>query len=230
MRTKEFQCGGNESALLDCQIDSSGSARDTCSSGKAVELTCSEPDNVRLVGGSTRCAGELEVKQQGRWEKVDDQTSDWNLKTADVVCEQLDCGSVVSTGKRTISQYRTIWRIGSTCLQSESAVRECLFTKLDTSLSNLEIKCSGPVRLVNRTSPCSGRLESSRGRCMEKQGPQCGQKSSSVEAMSLLSGTVEAQAQLETPAHLAKLLNSPAQSLMTSGWLEEPAAVSVDLR
>ncbi|XP_038551142.1 scavenger receptor cysteine-rich type 1 protein M130-like [Micropterus salmoides] len=159
MRTKEFQCEGHESALLDCQIDSSGSARDTCSSGKAVELTCSEPDNVRLVGGSTRCAGELEVKQQEEWEKVDDQTSGWNLKTADVVCEQLDCGSAVSTGKRTISQYRTIWRIGSTCLQSESAVRECLFTKLDTSLSNLEIKCSGPVRLVNRTSPCSGRLE-----------------------------------------------------------------------
>ncbi len=37
--TKEFQCEGNESALLDC--NSSGSARDTCLSGKAVGLTCS---------------------------------------------------------------------------------------------------------------------------------------------------------------------------------------------
>ncbi|XP_038548457.1 scavenger receptor cysteine-rich type 1 protein M130-like [Micropterus salmoides] len=157
--TKEFQCGGHESALLDCQIDSSGSARDTCSSGKAVELTCSEPDNVRLVGGSTRCAGELEVKQQEEWEKVDDQTSGWNLKTADVVCEQLDCGSAVSTGLRRSDFYGYIWRIRSTCLQSKSAVRECVFTKSGTSNLNLELKCSESVRLVNGTRLCSGRLE-----------------------------------------------------------------------
>ena len=39
MWTKEFQCGGNESALLDCR--SSGSTRTSCSPGKAVGLTCS---------------------------------------------------------------------------------------------------------------------------------------------------------------------------------------------
>ncbi|XP_059213823.1 scavenger receptor cysteine-rich type 1 protein M130-like [Centropristis striata] len=39
MWTKEFQCGGNESALLDCR--SSGSDRNTCSPGRAVGLTCS---------------------------------------------------------------------------------------------------------------------------------------------------------------------------------------------
>ncbi|CAK6979958.1 scavenger receptor cysteine-rich type 1 protein M130-like, partial [Scomber scombrus] len=39
MWTKEFQCGGNESALLDCRR--SDSARRTCSPGKAVGLTCS---------------------------------------------------------------------------------------------------------------------------------------------------------------------------------------------
>ena len=38
MGTKEFQCGGHESALLDC---SSASERSTCSPGTAVSLTCS---------------------------------------------------------------------------------------------------------------------------------------------------------------------------------------------
>ncbi|TDG98467.1 hypothetical protein EPR50_G00200570 [Perca flavescens] len=66
-------------------------------------------------------------------------------------------------------------------------------------------------------------FQSSRGRSMEKWRLQCGPKSSNVEAMSLLSWTVEAQAQIETPAHLEKLLDSPAQSL--SGWWEEPVAV-----
>ena len=46
---------------------------------------------------------------------------------------------------------------------------------------------------------------------MEKWRIQCGPKSSSVEEMSLLSWTVESQAQIETPAHLAKLLDSSAQ-------------------
>ena len=60
-------------------------------------------------------------------------------------------------------------------------------------------------------SSAVGLLQSSRGRSMEKWRLQCGPESSSVEAMSLLSWTVEPQAQIGTPAHLAKLLDSPAQ-------------------
>ena len=56
-----------------------------------------------------------------------------------------------------------------------------------------------------------GLLQSSRGRSMETRRLQCGPESSSVEAMSLLSWTVEAPAQIEPPAHLAELLDSPAQ-------------------
>ncbi|XP_059213666.1 scavenger receptor cysteine-rich type 1 protein M130-like [Centropristis striata] len=85
MSTKKFQCGGNESALLDCR--SSGSDRNTCSPGRAVGLTCSESDSLRLVGGDSRCAGTLEVKQ-GEWRPVDD--TDWSLKEADLVCKNLD--------------------------------------------------------------------------------------------------------------------------------------------
>ncbi|XP_074497100.1 scavenger receptor cysteine-rich type 1 protein M130-like isoform X2 [Sebastes fasciatus] len=152
--TKEFQCGGNESALLDC--DSSAFSRNTCS---AVGLTCSELLIVRLVGGSSRCAGELEMKQQGEWRPVDDRMSGWNLKTADEICRKLDCGSAVSTGGRESDRYKRIWWIRSTCLQSKSAVRECILTNSDTSSSNLEINCSESVRLVNGKSLCSGRLE-----------------------------------------------------------------------
>ncbi|XP_037630441.1 LOW QUALITY PROTEIN: scavenger receptor cysteine-rich type 1 protein M160-like [Sebastes umbrosus] len=155
--TKEFQCGGHESALLDC--DSSDSDRNTCSPGKAVGLTCSELHNVRLVGGSSRCAGELEMKQRGYWRPVYDPMSDWNLKTADEVCRKLDCGSAVSTGRRESDLDKRIWLIRSTCLQSKSAVRECILTDSHTSYSSLEINCSESVRLVNGKSLCSGRLE-----------------------------------------------------------------------
>ncbi|XP_037602385.1 scavenger receptor cysteine-rich type 1 protein M130-like, partial [Sebastes umbrosus] len=135
MWTKEFQCGGTESVLLDCR--SSGSDRNTCSPGKAVGLTCSEP--VRLVGGDSRCAGTLEVKHQGDWRPVSDLYSYWTLKEADVACKELDCGSAVSVEERKESSERSVWRISSDCLQSGSALRECVTP--DTSSSILDFTC-----------------------------------------------------------------------------------------
>ncbi|XP_054466167.1 scavenger receptor cysteine-rich type 1 protein M130-like [Anoplopoma fimbria] len=131
MWTKEFQCGGHESALLDCR--SSGSDRNTCSPGKAVGLTCSEP--VRLVGGDSRCAGTLEVKHQGDWRPVDG--SDWTLKKASVACRELDCGSAVSVGERKESSKRSVWWIYSGCVQSGSALRECSISYSSSSILNL---------------------------------------------------------------------------------------------
>ncbi|KAL7377205.1 hypothetical protein ABVT39_023858 [Epinephelus coioides] len=153
MWTKEFQCGGHESALLDCR--SSGSDRNTCSPGKAVGLTCSEPDDVRLVGGDSHCAGTLEVKHQGEWRPV--KGSGWTLKTAGVVCRELDCGSAVSVGERKESSDRPVWRIRSDCVHSGSALREC--ARSHSSSSILDLTCSDSVRLVDGTSLCSGRLE-----------------------------------------------------------------------
>ncbi|XP_067433192.1 scavenger receptor cysteine-rich type 1 protein M130-like, partial [Thunnus thynnus] len=133
MWTKEFQCGGHESALLDC--GRSDSARSTCSPGKAVGLTCSEP--VRLVGGASRCAGTLEMKL-GEWRPVDD--SDWTLKAAAAACRVLDCGSAVSTGSRNEASYRSVWRIRSDCVHSGSALRECASSVSSSSI--VELTCS----------------------------------------------------------------------------------------
>ncbi|XP_054459629.1 scavenger receptor cysteine-rich type 1 protein M130-like [Anoplopoma fimbria] len=135
MWTKEFQCGGHESALLDCR--SSGSDRNTCSPGKAVGLTCSEP--VRLVGGDSRCAGTLEVKHQGDWKAI--EYSFWTLEALSVVCRELDCGSAVSVGRREESSERSVWLIYSLCVQSGSALRECL-TSYSSSFI-LDLTCSG---------------------------------------------------------------------------------------
>ncbi|XP_070708262.1 scavenger receptor cysteine-rich type 1 protein M130-like [Pempheris klunzingeri] len=135
MWPKEFQCGGHESALLDCR--SSGSARDTCSPGKAVGLTCSEPDHVRLVGGSSRCAGTLELKR-GVWRPV--SGSDWTLKEAAAACEELDCGAVLTAMKNESLHRRPVWEISSTCVQPGSALKECASS--DSSSSIIEITCS----------------------------------------------------------------------------------------
>ncbi|KAM9365909.1 CD5 antigen-like [Pholidichthys leucotaenia] len=115
-----------------------------------------EPDDdVRLVGGDSRCSGELEVKHQGPRRPVEGVF--WTLKAASVVCEHLDCGSAVSVGERRKSSERDVWRIKSDCLQSGSSLTECARSSRSQSIQT--VTCSDSVRLLNGTGVCSGRLE-----------------------------------------------------------------------
>ncbi|XP_023274769.1 CD5 antigen-like [Seriola lalandi dorsalis] len=137
MWTRQFQCGGNESSLLDCR--SSDSARTTCSL-KSVGLTCSEP--VRLVGGASRCAGTLQVNR-GEWRPVDNDG--WTLKGAAVACRELNCGFAVSTRRREESSYSSVWRINTDCVHSGFMLKECLSSA--SSSSTVELTCSETQRV-----------------------------------------------------------------------------------
>uniref|UniRef100_A0AAZ3PAZ7 SRCR domain-containing protein n=1 Tax=Oncorhynchus tshawytscha TaxID=74940 RepID=A0AAZ3PAZ7_ONCTS len=116
---KEFQCKGKESLLLDC--DTSDRKHNTCLPGNAVGLTCSEPDDVRLVGGGSRCAGGVEWYDQGEWRTVGAEDRD-QRDVAAVVCRQLGCGSTVS-----VPPGNTTRGFRVSCSGSESSLRECSF-------------------------------------------------------------------------------------------------------
>ncbi|XP_026171895.1 uncharacterized protein LOC113135819 [Mastacembelus armatus] len=132
--TREFQCAGNESALLECR--SSDAVRNSCSPGKSVGLTCSEP--VRLVGEASRCAGTLEMKHQGNWRPA--YAPAWTLKEAAVACRELHCGSAVSTETRHRSSYKSVWWIQTACVQSGYVLRECVSARSLSSV--LQVICS----------------------------------------------------------------------------------------
>ncbi|XP_028275078.1 scavenger receptor cysteine-rich type 1 protein M130-like isoform X2 [Parambassis ranga] len=153
---RRFQCGGHESALLDC--GSSQSTENSCSAGKAVGLTCSDPGDLRLVGGANRCSGRLELKHNAEWREVYISYSDWPLKKAAVVCQWLDCGSPVSTSFRDLSSMQPMWNIITSCFKYGSITKECVRGS-DMSSKILEMSCSDSVRLVEGTNVCSGRLE-----------------------------------------------------------------------
>uniref|UniRef100_A0A4W5LZR0 SRCR domain-containing protein n=1 Tax=Hucho hucho TaxID=62062 RepID=A0A4W5LZR0_9TELE len=113
---KEFQCKGKESLLLDC--DTSDRKNNTCLPGNAVGLTCSEPDDVRLVGGGSRCDGGVEWYDQGEWRTVG--SSSGVMSTNAVVCRQLGCGSSVSALPGNTTRGN-----GVSCSGSEPSLREC---------------------------------------------------------------------------------------------------------
>ncbi|KAG7223642.1 hypothetical protein INR49_015367 [Caranx melampygus] len=131
---KEFWCNENESTLLDCEMHES--ARNTCS---PVHLTCSEPNNIRLVEGGSRCAGRLELKFQGEWKPVDGKEE--LQKSAALVCRRLKCGSVVSIQTES-SAIKYAWGIIASRAQNRSTLREYVSVTPCYSSNNLKVICS----------------------------------------------------------------------------------------
>ncbi|XP_032446908.1 scavenger receptor cysteine-rich type 1 protein M160-like isoform X2 [Xiphophorus hellerii] len=153
--SREFLCEGSESALLNCSSRKS-SGRNSCSPGQAVGLTCS--DDIRLVGEASRCAGRLEMKYQEEWRPVAVWDRYWDMNSAAAVCAELDCGSAVSARNSEEASERPVWWIRSDCLQSGSALKNCLPDDENSDRSH-QLICSDSVRLVQGTNRCSGRLE-----------------------------------------------------------------------
>ncbi|XP_032446902.1 scavenger receptor cysteine-rich type 1 protein M160-like isoform X1 [Xiphophorus hellerii] len=139
--SREFLCEGSESALLNCSSRKS-SGRNSCSPGQAVGLTCSDQDNIRLVGEASRCAGRLEMLHHEEWRPVDVWDGYWDMNSVAAVCAELDCGSAVSVRKSEEASERPVWWIRSDCLQSRSALKNCLPYDENNDQSH-EIICSG---------------------------------------------------------------------------------------
>ncbi|KAH1181133.1 hypothetical protein KIL84_002067, partial [Mauremys mutica] len=85
----------------------------------------SEVAPIRLVNGSTRCAGRVEVLHNQQWGTVCDGSCD--LHDAEVVCRQLGCGMAISApGEAWFGQGSDpIWLDEVHCTGMEDALSEC---------------------------------------------------------------------------------------------------------
>uniref|UniRef100_A0A673KPB0 Si:ch211-161n3.4 n=1 Tax=Sinocyclocheilus rhinocerous TaxID=307959 RepID=A0A673KPB0_9TELE len=117
--------------------------------------------NVRLVNGTSRCAGTVEVLHRGQWGTV--CGDGWDLADAAVVCRELDCGEPVDAldayfgpGSRPVLMKIAI------CTGTESTLKKCGSIQLpDKCLDkSAQVICSGKLKvLLVGGSRCSGRLE-----------------------------------------------------------------------
>ncbi|XP_077035557.1 uncharacterized protein LOC129121823 [Agelaius phoeniceus] len=163
-----FFCRGTEDALEQCP--NIGWGRHFCGHEWDVGVTCTDAVELRLAGGGSPCAGRVEVKLQGHWGTVGDDS--WDMADAEVVCQQLGCGSASIA-------YYTHERFGVgdglislalvNCSGDEATLWNCEIRgwgpyNSSINVSDVGVVCQGFSRLVGGDGACAGRLEVRQGR------------------------------------------------------------------
>nr|XP_034369370.1 scavenger receptor cysteine-rich domain-containing protein SCART1-like [Arvicanthis niloticus] len=159
--TEAFRCVGNESLLFHCLREPGHQ----CGHDQNAALTCSG-EKFRLVNGSNRCEGRVELLVQDAWQPL--CAADWDLADATVLCHQLNCGYAVATpqGGHFGNVKAPIRTDVFHCLGTEPHLLSCPTSTLGAQAcamgNSASVLCSGlqdALRLRDGQSHCDGRVE-----------------------------------------------------------------------
>ncbi|XP_058868206.1 antigen WC1.1-like [Acipenser ruthenus] len=162
--TNEILCQGNETYLVYCQTTET--EQQNCTHADDVSIVCSGYTEARLVNGSDRCSGRVELKYDSQWGTVCDQN--WDLRDATVLCQQLDCGyAVTAPGQGQFGEGSgPVLTDIFDCEGTETELWKCPISTQGRSTcadrSDAGVICeahAGAVRLLGGSGHCEGRVE-----------------------------------------------------------------------
>ncbi|XP_055022119.1 scavenger receptor cysteine-rich type 1 protein M130-like [Boleophthalmus pectinirostris] len=120
----------------------------------AENKSSAESYSLRLVGGASRCEGEVELQRPDlNWTTVG--ISYMTLGFGARLCSALDCGTVVSVGLNSGLEREVV--MGDRYCE-ETSLMQCFTTGFHSD-SSLRLQCSDSVRLVSGFGLCSGSVQ-----------------------------------------------------------------------
>ncbi|XP_014865249.1 PREDICTED: scavenger receptor cysteine-rich type 1 protein M130-like isoform X2 [Poecilia mexicana] len=148
------KCTGSESSLWYCRAEHRSQK---CTS--APYVVCQGSREVRLQDGPGKCAGRLEVKDEGQWKRVSKEN--WDGSYTKHACKQLDCGDdgkdksdsdEFSQGTGEMLTFR--------CQQSDKNLADCTATNTNNQNRNekaVQLICNeNKLLFLDGPQSCSG--------------------------------------------------------------------------
>ncbi|NXS47337.1 DMBT1 protein, partial [Balaeniceps rex] len=162
-------CLGTEATLAECPVKPW--SHHACNHVEDASVVCSEIASIprlRLVGGSSECAGRVEVFYNNEWGTICDDS--WDVNDASVVCRQLGCGAALSapSSARFGQGAGPIWLDEVDCTGQENNFSDCRAKTWgihnchhgeDASVVCAGNSSSANLRLVDGPHRCAGRVE-----------------------------------------------------------------------
>ncbi|XP_034001175.1 scavenger receptor cysteine-rich type 1 protein M160 [Trematomus bernacchii] len=164
------ECSGKESSLWHCRAQRDKKLR--CSSKAYV--VCSDSMEVKLKDTPGKCAGRLEIKYEGKWQRVDKKG--WTDTNSEVVCNQLKCTKSIKKNKDDFQKYSpgsaTFLSKTITCGKDDVSISKCVtrttsnrrnsdFGRPDSNVNKEEavgITCEGHKMIILEEDSCSGKV------------------------------------------------------------------------
>ncbi|XP_034383885.1 deleted in malignant brain tumors 1 protein-like isoform X2 [Cyclopterus lumpus] len=157
LRGYTSRCSGNVSSIGQCTL------QEYTGKCEGASLSCADSQQLRLVNGTDRCSGRVEIRYDNQWGTVCDD--DWDIKDAQVVCRAMDCGTAQTTkiGSFFGQGQGDIWLDDVDCFGNETSLIHCRHPSVGENNcghgEDAGVVCSANIRLINGTDGCSGRLE-----------------------------------------------------------------------
>ncbi|XP_069478468.1 CD5 antigen-like [Ambystoma mexicanum] len=160
----DVQCRGDEQCLAECPY--STKVQNYCYNRRYAGVNCTGPNVIRLVNGHSLCSGRVELRINGVWGTVCDDS--WDQKSASVVCRFLSCGFVERyTYNSTFGTSSLPVLMNNVhCMGDEAGLWNCAQGGLEHTICPTGrlagVTCTGgadELRLVNAGDACSGRVE-----------------------------------------------------------------------